>query len=139
MAASILRRSAASGPLAGRVVVDSAGTYSYHIGEPADRRARTVLAEAGYDPEHTARMVRPEWLAERSLVLAMDSGHLRELRSMAAKAGLPDTNLRMLREFDPEAPGDVPDPYYDTIAEFREVRRIIERCMPALIEELEGL
>jgi low molecular weight protein-tyrosine phosphatase len=66
----------------------------------------------------------------------MDSGHLRELRALAAKEGLPDTHIRMLRDFDPEGPGDVPDPYYDTIAEFREVRRMIERCMPGLIEEL---
>lgn len=139
MAASILRRSAAAGPLAGRVIVDSAGTYSYHIGEPADRRARTTLAEAGYDTEHTARMVRPQWLADRTLVLAMDAGHLRELRSIAVKEGLDQSNLRMLRDFDPEGPGDVPDPYYDTLVEFRDVRRIIERCMPALLEELGKL
>ena len=49
---------------------------------------------------------------------------------------LPADSVRMLREFDPDGAGDVPDPYYDTIAEFRDVRVMLERCMPILLDEL---
>lgn len=136
MAESILRSSVLSGPLAGRIVVDSAGTHAYHVGQGADRRAESALREAGYGPQHTARIVRAEWLPERHLVLAMDAGHLLHLQRLARKAQLPGDNLAMLRDFDPEGPGDVPDPYYDSIAEFRAVRTMIERCMPALLAEL---
>ena len=136
MAESILRGSVAATPLAGRLTVDSAGTHAYHVGEPADRRARAALDEAGYGWEHRARVIRPEWLAERDLVLAMDVGHQRHLQALAARAGLPADGVRMLREFDPGGAGDVPDPYYDTIAEFRDVRVMLERCMPTLLDEL---
>lgn len=139
MAESILRTAAEDSPLAGHVVVDSAGTHSYHVGEAADRRATSTLVEAGYRSDHTARIVRPEWLAERDLVLAMDAGHLQHLQRLAERAGLSAEHVRMLREFDPEGPGDVPDPYYDTVAEFRAVRTMIERCMPALLDELGRL
>lgn len=136
MAETILRTAARRSDLAGHVVVDSAGTHAYHVGEPADPRAQSVLREAGYDPRHTARVVRVEWLAERDLVLAMDAGHLRHLQRLAGRAAVPVDHLRLLREFDPQGPGDVPDPYYDTVAEFRTVRTIIERCMPALLDDL---
>ena len=136
MAEIILRSTAAATPVAPRLIVDSAGTHAYHVGEGADRRAQSALREAGYLPDHTARIVRPEWLPQRTLVLAMDAGHLDHLHRMATKAHVPTTNLAMLRDFDPDGPGDVPDPYYDTMAEFREVRTLIERCMPGLLTEL---
>lgn len=139
MAEAILRAAVDDSRLRGRVVVDSAGTHGYHVGEQADRRARAALTEAGYDPAHRARLVRPQWLAERDLVLAMDRGHLRLLDHLAAGAGLSAANQRMLRDFDPDGPGDVPDPYYDTIVEFREVRTMIQRCTPALLDELQRL
>ncbi|MEO8271447.1 MAG: hypothetical protein ABI557_17120, partial [Aureliella sp.] len=35
--------------LSERIQIDSAGTSSYHIGEPADRRMRTAAASRGFD------------------------------------------------------------------------------------------
>ena len=40
------------------------------------------------------------------------------------------------RDFDPAGTGDVPDPYYDTIEQFREVHVILERSMPLLLDHL---
>jgi protein-tyrosine phosphatase len=137
MAEAILRASVEASDLAGRVLVDSAGTHRYHVGEDADHRARAVLAESGYPLSHRARQFQPDWFAARDLILAMDSGHLRDLRDLAARSGAPADHVRMIREFDPQGPGDVPDPYYDTIAEFREVRRILERTMPGLQDHLQ--
>lgn len=139
MAEAILRRAVARSDLAGQVIVDSAGTHGYHVGEDADRRARHVLAEAGYPLAHRARRVDVEWLAARDLVLAMDAGHLRDLHALARRNGVPADHIRQFRDFDPAGPGDVPDPYYDTIAEFRAVRSLLERTMPALVEHLRGL
>ena len=138
MAEAILRRAVADSDLAGRVIVDSAGTHGYHLGEDADRRARQALAEAGYPLAHRARRVEADWLGTRDLVLAMDSGHLRDLHSLAVRSGLPRGHIRLFRDFDPAGPGDVPDPYYDTLAEFRSVRTMLERSMPALLEHLRA-
>lgn len=139
MAEAILRAALADTALAGRVIVDSAGTHRYHIGEEADRRARAALREAGYTLAHRARQFESSWLPTRDLVLAMDSGHLRDLRALAARAGEPTGHVRAIRDFDPLGHGDVPDPYYDTMAEFRAVRSILERCMPGVVEHLRSL
>ena len=139
MAEAILRAAVLDSELAGRVVVDSAGTHGYHIGDEADRRARAALHEAGYPLAHRARRFRPEWFAERDLILAMDSGHVDDLRRMARTAHASADNVRELRDFDPLGPGDVADPYYDTMVEFREVRSMIERCGPALMDHLRQL
>ena len=74
MAEAILRAVLAGTPSEGRVVVDSAGTHRYHVGEDADPRALQVLAEAGYPMSHHARQFDPRWFAERDLVLAMEIG-----------------------------------------------------------------
>jgi protein-tyrosine phosphatase len=97
--------------LAGRVEVDSAGTGDWHVGGPMDRRARAELAARGYDgAAHRARQIRPDWLADRDLVLALDANNRDDLRDMGADPG----RLAMLRSFDPAAGPDaeVPDPYY---------------------------
>jgi protein-tyrosine phosphatase len=139
MAEAVLRAAVADSDLSGRVVVDSSGTHGYHVGEDADRRARTVLAEAGYPLAHRARRFEEPWLRQRELILAMDAGHLRHLHAMASRAGVGVGHIREFREFDPLGPGDVPDPYYDTIREFREVREMLERTMPALLAHLRDL
>jgi protein-tyrosine phosphatase len=49
--------------------------------------------------------------------------------------------LRRLRDFDPEANGDldVPDPWYGGAREFARVHDIIERCCRQLLTELRAL
>jgi protein-tyrosine phosphatase len=139
MAEAVLRSALVGRGMAAAVEVDSAGTHSYHIGDDADLRAHAVLAEAGYPLQHRARQVEPGWLAERDLILAMDTGHLRELRSLARRHGAPSAHIRTLRDFDPQGPGDVPDPYYDSVEQFRTVRSMLERAMPALLDHLAAL
>jgi protein-tyrosine phosphatase len=136
MAEAILREALRGSDLEGRVVVDSAGTHNYHVGDDADGRARQILAEGGYPINHRARRFDPAWLEDRDLILAMDAGHLRELQSLAARHRVPDANVVAFRAFDPEGPGDVPDPYYETLDAYRLVRAMVERSMPALMERL---
>ncbi len=111
MAETVLRAELDRAGLAGRVEVDSAGTGDWHVGGPMDRRARAELAARGYDgAAHRARQIRPDWLASRDLVLALDANNRDDLRDMGADPG----RLAMLRSFDPAAGPDaeVPDPYY---------------------------
>lgn len=136
MAEAILRKAVADSDLVGQVAVDSSGTHRYHVGEDADPRARAVLREGGYPLTHRARQFRPEWFVERDLILAMDAGHRADLMRLAARSAATADHVVELRDFDPQGAGDVPDPYYETIAEFRAVRGIIERSIPALLAHL---
>jgi protein-tyrosine phosphatase len=139
MAEAILRSALSHTDLDGQVVVDSAGTHNYHVGDDADVRARQVLAEGGYPISHRARRYDPAWLGERDLILAMDAGHMRELRSLASRHRTPHAEILAFRDFDPAGPGDVPDPYYEPLDAYRLVRTMVERSMPALIDHLRRL
>ncbi len=138
LAESLFRHLAAQRGLDHKYEADSAGTASYHVGEPPDPRMRQVAKRRGLDYDGRARQVKPEDLDRFDLILAMDRSNLRALRSMA-RTPEQRARIRLLREFDPEAgqEGDVPDPYYGGMAGFEETYRIIERSLQGLLEALE--
>lgn len=121
--------------------VDSAGVSDEERGRPIDRRAARVLRERGYAiPDHRARQVRVEEIADWDLILAMTEHHFRALTRLRDLAGA-DTDIRMFRDFDPEAtPGkrDLPDPWYGGHADFVDTLDVIERAMPALVDHLRA-
>jgi protein-tyrosine phosphatase len=127
------------------VRVDSAGTGEWHVGEPADRRAVRALHAAGYDGRtHRARQFDPAWFAERDLVIALDRGHARILRSWAPDAPA-RAKIRLLRSFDPAVEAgeddpliDVPDPYYDGDEAFTLMVAQIEAAGAGLLAHLRG-
>ncbi len=141
MAAAVLRaKLTAAGH--SQVRVDSSGTGHWHVGEPADARARETLRATGYDDAHTARQLQPQDVADYDLVLVMDEANLRDVMALAPGAG----NVRKFRSFDPEvsSPGaatddssDVPDPYYGGAAGFANVLAMVERTSNAIVEALE--
>jgi protein-tyrosine phosphatase len=123
---------------------DSAGTGGWHVGQDMDRRSRATLETAGYTPAlHGAKQFTAADFAERDVVVALDSGHLRELRSLAGRADEPDEALAkivLLRDFDPTAePGsDVADPYYGGQRGFEDVLEQIERASAGLLAHLRA-
>jgi protein-tyrosine phosphatase len=101
------------------------------VGQPADRRARQVLAAHGYPTDHVAAQVGDDHLTA-DLLVALDSGHEADLRDLL---GDPDVEVRLLRSFDPDADDvDVADPYYGDEAGFEDVLAQVEAAMPGLVE-----
>ena len=132
----VMRRLADEAGLSGVVEVDSAGTGDWHVGGPADPRAVRALRDGGYDGRaHRARVFEPGWLDDRDLVLALDRGHLRELRTMARIDAQRD-RVRLLRSFDPTAPegAEVADPYYGDARDFAAVLEQVERACRGLLD-----
>jgi protein-tyrosine phosphatase len=120
------------------VEVDSSGTDGWHTGDPADSRTVATLRRAGYTSSHEARQFRPLWFNSYDLIIALDEGHYRDLRSMAPSAEARD-KVSLLRSFDPSAVDlNVPDPYYGGKALFEEVRELIEAAVPGLLEEIRN-
>lgn len=134
----VLTEKVARAGLAGRVEVTSAGTGGWHVGDPMDRRAATVLAAAGYDgSEHRAAQLEPHRYAEHDLVLAMDDSNHTDLSGLSADDR--GDRLRMFRDFDPRATDtdrDVPDPYFGGDDGFDHVLAIVERTADALVDAL---
>lgn len=125
-----------------RVVVDSAGTGGWHEGDGADPRAVAALEAAGLDgTAHRAREVDRSALGTTDLVVALDSGHARDLRALVP-ADRAD-RVRLLRSFDPDADGtDVADPYYGDDAGFTTTVEQVRAAVPGLLAhvraELDG-
>ena len=116
--------------LSNAVRVTSAGTGSWHVGNPADERATHALRAHGYPTGHLARQIDDEHLSA-DLVVALGRNHARMLREM----GVPANRLRMLRSFDPRSGAhalDVEDPYYGTQDDFEDVFAVIEAALPGL-------
>ena len=135
MAEHVLRRHAEEAGL--DVEVDSSGTGGWHIGDPADHRTVQALRRHGYTSAHSARKFQPIWFNKCDLIIAMDRGHQRDLRSQA-RTEADRAKIRTLRSFDPQAGSDqdVPDPYYGGKAEFEHVLDLIEAAMPAMLAEI---
>jgi len=137
MAAAVLRAQLEREGLH-HVQVSSAGTGGWHVGDPADRRARAALQHRGYATEHEARQFQGKWFNDYHLVIAMDRDNERELRRMAKTSAHADT-IRLMLEFDPDAESlDVPDPYYGSADEFDTVLSQLEGACSGLVTHLQA-
>jgi protein-tyrosine phosphatase len=127
--------------LSDEVIVDSAGTGSWHVGDPVDSRAREAAARRGLALNSVARQVRPHDLDDFDLVLAADRANEAELLTVAGSDPERRDKVRLLREYDPRAveEGDleVPDPYYGEGDGFERVLDICEAACVGLLEALE--
>ncbi len=126
--------------LDGRVEVDSAGTGSWHVGDPPDRRATAEARTRGIVMEGRARQFRAGDFDRVDLVVAMDAQNAADLRALAPDAAAA-AKVHLLREWDPEAGGgdrSVPDPYYGGPEGFGVVLDMVERACAGLIAELRA-
>lgn len=149
MAEAVIRARVDDAGLGALVLVDSAGTDGWHIGEDADPRALQTLRSAGYDLVHSGRQITAEWFLEPGhpdLMLTMDSANYATVTALAPDASARD-RVRMMRSFDPAladlTPGDprldVPDPWYGEHDGFTEVLAMLEAAAAGLVAELPRL
>lgn len=123
--------------LSERIVVDSAGTGGWHVGEPADRRMRATAAARGVELVSRARQVRLSDFGEFDYIIPMDGSNLRDLQDLEREVGESRAQLIKMRHFDAQAPGaDVPDPYYGGQQGFEQVYEMLDRSTQALLAHI---
>jgi protein-tyrosine phosphatase len=119
MAEGVFRGMAHRAGLDSAFTIDSAGTYNGHAGEPPSRLAIQAAARRGYDITRLrARPVEAADIARFDHVLAMDRGHLVELRRLAPR-GLTE-RPQMFTSV------DVADPYGGTDRDYERALDVIE-------------
>jgi len=123
--------------LTGAIEIDSAGTGAWHVGEPADDRARAAAARRGFELTSLARQVTRADFARFDYLVAMDEENLRALERLAPDKAARG-KVRLLRSFDPSAPrgAAVPDPYYGGDDGFEEVLDICEAACRGLVDHI---
>ena len=138
-AEGVMRRLLEDEGLADRVEIESAGTGDWHVGHPPDERATLAAGRRGITLAGAAQQVRPADFRRFDLLIAMDRSNLRELLALAPDEEAAE-KVRLLREFDPAASGelDVPDPYYGGDRGFETVLDMVEAACRGLLDELRA-
>ena len=119
-----------------RILIDSAGTITYHSGDPVDFRMRQVAQKRGYTLDSIARQVSHADITDFDLLVAMDHDNFRELVSLAENK---KDHICMLGHFLEEGRDGsevlpVPDPYSGGLGGFDKVLDMIESACPMLLE-----
>lgn len=135
-AEAVFRRLVELRKLSREIVIDSAGTHDYHVGEPPDRRATATAARQGYDLSVLrGRQVNVEDFRKFDYVLAMDMDNLILLQNQCppeyrSKLGLFMAFAKQHSE------REVPDPYYGGAQGFETVLRMAEDAAEGLLEDI---
>ncbi|AVM74745.1 low molecular weight protein-tyrosine-phosphatase [Magnetospirillum gryphiswaldense] len=122
--------------LSDHIMVDSAGTHAYHVGEPPDSRSAAAARKRGIDlSSQRARKVKASDFDDFDLVLAMDRSHQQSLIQLCPKAQ--EDKVRLFLSFAPELGlRDVPDPYYGAGDGFERVLDMIEAGSRGLLDHV---
>ena len=135
-AEAVFRYYVESAGLSGHILIDSAGTHDYHIGDPPDLRAQRAAQQRGYDMKGLrGRQVEEGDFRRFDYVLAMDKANLSILQRLAP----PDsaTRAKLFLEYARHhAEREVPDPYYGGANGFERVLDMVEDAAQGLLEEI---
>lgn len=135
-AEGVFRHAVAARGLSDRIDADSAGTGSWHVGDPPDPRSQETARRRGVDISgQRARTLRRDDFFEFDMILAMDRSHQRALQR-ACPAGY-EERVRMFLDYAPHFGPDVPDPYYGEGDGFERVFDMIEAASAALLADIE--
>lgn len=120
-----------------RVTCDSAGTSSYHIGSPPDRRMTAAAQHQGIAMQGCARQFHVEDFERFDWILAMDEDNYRTLLRLDPE-GRYRHKVRKMCEFCRHyTDNDVPDPYYGGADGFRYVIDLLMDACEGLLDFLE--
>jgi protein-tyrosine phosphatase len=116
--------------LADRFSIDSAGTGSWHQGDPPDRRSISTARDHGIEISgQKARRIRAQDFGDFDLILAMDRNNVSALRALAPDA----ENIHLFGDLALGSGEDIPDPYYGGTDGFEAVyARLLAGCSKLL-------
>lgn len=119
------------------IEVDSAGTGSWHIGQPPHPESVAAGARAGLDITGRARKFNTADFDRFDMILAMDRSNLNDLIAMAPSKEA-QAKLRLFRTFDPATDeAEVPDPWGGPPEGYDETIAIVTAAAEGLVASLK--
>ncbi|WP_291293528.1 low molecular weight protein-tyrosine-phosphatase [Enterococcus sp.] len=113
--------------------IDSAATSSWEAGNPPHPGTRKVLEAAGVPWQGmVSRKITPEDFKTYDWIIGMDHSNYEDLLAMAP-AGT-EHKLYTYLSIVPEAPKDIPDPYYT--GDFQQTYQLIQAGLPLWLEKI---
>ena len=133
MAEAVFGQLVAEAGLSDKINVDSAGTGTWHIGEPACSGTRKVLARHGYQYHGRARQVTAADMSDPDgMIIAMSAENMRDLHF---RYGEHPRQYRLLDFAENSDEQDVPDPYYE--GNFDYVYQLVEDGCLGLLKSIQ--
>ncbi len=124
--------------LGNKIRVESAGTQSYHVGNPPDPRSAYTALKRGYDlSDLRAQQLKKSDFEEFDYLLAMDEGHFNIMQAACPKEHLEKVILFLTFSPDCKETG-VPDPYYGGDHGFEHVLDLVESSCQGLLHHIKA-
>ena len=119
------------------VVVDSAGTASYHVGSLPDSRSIEIANKNGIDlTDQRARQFSEKDFDDFDKIYAMDTNNYSNIISLARNQSERDKVDVILNELTPKSYDSVPDPYYGAGDGFQIVYDMLDNACDAIVGKL---
>ena len=119
------------------VVVDSAGTAAYHVGEKPDIRSIEIANKYGIDlTSQRARQFSVNDFDEFDKIYAMDSSNYANIISLARDEKDRNKVDVILNESNPKSFQSVPDPYYGGDNGFQDVYDMLDKACDKIVEQI---
>ncbi|MGB0681198.1 MAG: low molecular weight protein-tyrosine-phosphatase [Magnetovibrionaceae bacterium] len=137
-AEGVFRAQVEKAGLGDHILIDSAGTGAFHVGEAPDRRSTEVAARRGYDLKALrARQVTRDDFDRFDFILAMDHQNLANLQRLQPSAY--GGHLGLFLSLGSDLPTEeVPDPYYGGAQGFEHVLDLIENAGEGLLSRIRA-
>lgn len=119
------------------VEVDSAGTGSWHVGEPPHSESVAAGARSGLEVTGRARKFNPIDFDRYDMILVMDNSNLGDLMELSPTKEA-QAKIRLFRTFDPDTDeSEVPDPWGGPVEGYDETIRIVTAAAEGLVNTLK--
>jgi len=120
------------------VIVDSAGTGSWHIGKKADSRMRIAAERRGINILSMARQITSKDFIEFDYILAMDDSNFRNIQNLKnSTASTGFASIKKIQDFRSVfKEQEVPDPYFGGDDGFDYVLDILEDSVNGFLESI---
>lgn len=119
-----------------KIIIDSAATAAFHVGNPPDPRTIRAAASRGYDlSQQISRQVTREDFYRFDFILPMDRMNLGNLKALQPKDF--KGHLGLFMDFSKQRQySQVPDPYSDGPEGFELVLNLVEDAAQGLLEHI---
>lgn len=120
------------------VRVDSAGTGTWHIGQPPNPDSVAAGKRAGLDVTGRGRKVHAADFDRFDIIVAMDRSNMADLKDLTPSLEN-QAKVRLFRTYDPFSELDeVPDPYGGPSEGYDETIRIVRAAASGMMESLSS-
>lgn len=138
LADGLLRQKVKNAQLA--VVVDSAGTANYHIGEAPDHRMRQTAKKFNYSiDELRARQFTVNDFDQFDRIYAMDNNNYKNILQLARNEADSQKVDLILNCLYPGMNKEVPDPYYGGEQGFIDVFHLLDEATDVILADLQKI